>query len=488
MRHAPRVPSLLAVPLAACLWLAAGCATNPATGQRQLSLIGEEQEIAMGREADQQIVQALGLYPDEDLQRYVDTVGRRLAAESERPNLPWTFRVIDDATVNAFALPGGFIYLTRGIMSYFNNEAEMASVLGHEIGHVTARHQVEQLSRQQLAGLGLGIGMILSPELRQFGDLAQTGLGLLFLKYGRDDERQADDLGLRYAVREDYDPSQMPNVFETLARVSAAQGAGRVPAWLSTHPDPGSRAERIRQTLAEEGAQTSVARVERAAYLGHLDGTVFGEDPRQGFFRGNTFYHPELAFSIDFPQGWRTVNQRAQVGAISPNQDAVVVLTLAGANSAEAAARQFFNQQGIRSGQPRAGNLNGLQAVSGPFQVSQAQGAPDIVGIAAFVEHRDQVYRLLGYTTQNRWNQHGGGLDRALESFDRVTDRRVLDVQPARIDVVRVPNEMTLREFQQRYASSADLETLALINQVGTNSRLAAGLEVKRVVGGELPR
>jgi predicted Zn-dependent protease len=442
----------------------------------------------MGREADPQIVQAMGLYPDEDLQRYVDTVGRRLAAESERPDLPWTFRVIDDATVNAFALPGGFIYLTRGIMTHFNNEAEMAAVLGHEIGHVTARHQVEQLSRQQLAGLGLGIGMILSPELRQFGDLAQTGLGLLFLKYGRDDERQADDLGLRYMVSEDYDPRQMPNVFETLARVSASQGQGRIPAWLSTHPDPGARAERARAALPELAGRSSVARVARSEYLGHLDGTVYGEDPRQGFFRGTTFYHPELAFSIDFPRGWRTVNQRAQVGAISPENDAVVVLTLAAANSAEAAARDFFNQQGLRSGQARASRLNGLEAVSGPFQVSRGQGTADIVGVAAFVEHRDQVYRLLGYSTQTRWGRHDAAVSQALESFDRVTDRRILDVEPARIDVVRIPSEMTLREFQRRYAPSADLETLALINQVGTNTRLAAGLEVKRLVGGELPR
>jgi predicted Zn-dependent protease len=146
--------------------LAGACATNPVTGKQQLALVSEQQEIQLGRETDQQVVQQLGLYPDEDLQRYVDAVGQQLAADSERPELPWTFRVVDDASVNAFALPGGFIYLTRGIMTHFNNEAEMAAVLGHEIGHVTARHSVQQISRQQLASLGLGLGMILAPELR----------------------------------------------------------------------------------------------------------------------------------------------------------------------------------------------------------------------------------------------------------------------------------------------------------------------------------
>ncbi len=478
--------AVLAVVLAAFLGLTGlSCSTNPATGQRQLSLIGEEQEVAMGREADQQVSQSMGLYPDEELQRYVNAVGQRLAAESERPNLPWTFRVIDDPAINAFALPGGFVYLTRGIMTYFNNEAEMASVLGHEIGHVTARHSVEQISRQQLAGLGLGIGMILSPELREFGDLAQAGMGLLFLKYGRDDERQADALGLRYMVREDYDPAQMPNVFETLARVSQAGESQRLPSFLSTHPDPGARAQRIRGVLGESEYQTAVARIAREDYMGRLDGTVFGEDPRQGFFEGNAFYHPELRFSLRFPEGWKTVNQRSVVAAISPREDAVVVLQLANVSSAEAGAREFFNQRGLRAGRARSGNLNGLEAVSAQFEVPrQQQGAADIAGIATFVEHRDNVYRLIGYTTENRWRSYGTALDRALASFDRVTDRRILDVEPARIDIVTIDREMTLREFQQRYNRSADLQELALINQVGTNTRLAAGLEVKRLVGG----
>src|SRR5881409_1646776 len=229
---------------------AGGCAVNPATGSRQLMLISESQEIAMGRDYDKEVVTSIGLYPDSGLQRYIQQFGARLAATSERPNLPWTFRVVDDPVVNAFALPGGFIYATRGIFAHLNSEAELAGVVGHEIGHVTARHSVSQLSKQQLAQLGLAVGTIASPELGRYAGLAGQALGVLFLKYSREDESQADELGLRYMRRATYDPREMPHVFETLTRVSQAQGGGRVPEWLATHPNPENRRGRIEQEIA----------------------------------------------------------------------------------------------------------------------------------------------------------------------------------------------------------------------------------------------
>src|SRR5438874_4126399 len=228
-------PSRLPLAAALAAGLVSGCATNPATGARQLMLISESQEIAMGRDYDKQVVASIGLYPDSGLQRYLQQFGTRLAATSERPNLPWTFRVVDDPVVNAFALPGGFIYVTRGIFAHLNSEAELAGVVGHEIGHVTARHSVSQLSKQQLAQLGLAVGTTASPDFERFAGLASAGLGVLFLKYSRDAERQADDLGLRYMWRASYDAREMPHVFQMLARVSQAQAGGRVPERLP-HP------------------------------------------------------------------------------------------------------------------------------------------------------------------------------------------------------------------------------------------------------------
>lgn len=475
--------------LAFCAFLTswAGCSTNPATGKQQLALISEQQEVAMGLEADKQVEQQLGLYPDAQLQAYVERLGRRLAADSERPDLPWTFKVVDDPVVNAFALPGGHIYVTRGLLSHLTSEAELVSVLGHEIGHVTARHSVSQMSKAQLAQIGLIAGMLFKPELANYSNMAQQGMQLLFLKYSRDDERQADDLGLRYVAKENYDPREMSQVFETLRRVSAKeQPGGRVPNWLSTHPAPEDRIQRINAQVARIEGDLSGTTVNREPYLRSIDNIVFGENPREGYFRGNLFIQPELGFQVRFPQGWKTVNQRSAVGAISPNQDAIVVVSLSGRSSPQEAAQEFFSQQGIQPGQSLQGNVGGMPAVTRTFNAQTSQGG-GLRGVAAFVEHENKVYQILGYTGEGRWGTYDDVVAQAIGSFERVTDQRALNVSPKRVDVVSLPDAMTLEEFARRYPSTVDLETLGIINQASASTRFPAGAEVKRVVGGELP-
>jgi predicted Zn-dependent protease len=474
---------------AAAGWLAVllvllGCSTNPATGKRQLALISEQQEIAMGLEADQQVQQQLGLYPDNELQAYVNRVGQKLAAASERPSLQWTFRVVDDPVVNAFALPGGHIYVTRGLLTHLTSEAELASVMGHEIGHVTARHSVEQMSKAQLAQIGLIAGMIVKPELANYSDLASTGLQLMFLKFSRDDERQADDLGLRYMYQQNYDPREMPQVFETLRRVSAQQGEGRIPGWLATHPTEEARIKTISSKVANLNVSGNRI-VNREGYIKQLDNVVFGPNPREGYFVGNTFIQPDLGIQIRFPQGWKTSNEKQAVGAISPNQDAVVVVTLSDQRSPQAAAQQFFSQQGIQEGQTLRTDLGGLPAVARIFGAQTQSG--NIQGIAAFAEKSGKVYRILGYTVAQNWSRYEDLLSSSLSSFGPVTDRQALNVQPKRVDVVSLPSSMTLEEFARRYPSTVDLATLAIINQADPSTRFPAGTEVKRVVGGELP-
>ena len=460
------------------------CATNPATGRRQISLVSEAQEKQLGQQADQEVAGSIGLYEDADLQAYVRRIGDALAARSERPSLPWTFRLVDDPAVNAFALPGGYVYVTRGLLSYLSSEAELAAVMGHEIGHITARHSVSQISKAQLANIGLTVGMIVRPELRNYGSLAEAGLGLLFLKYGRDAEREADNLGLRYVTRHGYDPRPMADVFTILELVSAQENKGRVPGWLSTHPNPGDRRERIGREIAALGGAPGTLGRDRADYLRRIDGIEFGEDPREGFFQQNTFYHPEMRFKFAFPPGWKTSNQKQAVGATSPNQDAVIVITLARRESPEIASREFFSQGGVQQGTAWRGDINGLPAVAHSFAAQTQQGV--LRGLAAFVTHQGKVFQILGYTPSSRWPRYQQFMTQALNSFDRLTERRYLDVAPKKVSIVNVSRAMSLREFAERYPSTVPLETLAIINETSVDGTIEPG-PAKRVVGGQLP-
>lgn len=263
--------------LLASALLLGGCTLNPATGSHQLNFFGEESEIEMGREADAEIVASVGLYDDPLLQDYVQDLGMEIAASSERPGLPWSFKLLDDPSVNAFALPGGYVYVTRGLMTHLDSEAELAATIGHEVGHVTARHGVNQRSKQILASAGLGVASILDEDLADWAFAGHIGLGLLFLQHSRDDERQADDLGLRYAMRAGYDPREMSELFGVLEAVSQVEGVGRLPTWLATHPDPGARRKRVEEKVAKLQISDANAKVERDSYLERLDGMVFGD-------------------------------------------------------------------------------------------------------------------------------------------------------------------------------------------------------------------
>jgi predicted Zn-dependent protease len=468
-----------------CL-LGTACAINPATGKRQLTLISERQEIEIGRENDQAITAQMGLYDDDTLQRYVQELGHSLASRSERPDLDWTFRVVDDPVVNAFALPGGYIYVTRGILAHMNNEAELASVVGHEIGHVTARHSVSQMSKAQLAQLGLSVGTIMAPEKAQrIGGLAQAGLGLVFLKYGRDDERQADDLGLRYMVVGGYDPRPMVDMFDMLDRVSASAGAGRPPGWMSTHPAPENRRERAEGKIAGLDRDFTGWTIDREGFLAKLDGIAFGDDPRQGYFKENRFFHPDMRFRMDFPEGWKLQNLRQAVAGASPEKDALIQLTLSRAETPEAALREFFSQDGIRRTGPSMASISGLRTAGDGFVVEAEQG--NLQGRIGFVAYGGRVFQLLGYTVEHRWSTYEHAIRRTVASFDELTDQRALGVQPKRLQAVRVDRAMTLDEFASLHGSTVPVETLVLINRLDADSRLAPGKTYKVISGGDLP-
>ncbi|MEM1201882.1 MAG: M48 family metalloprotease [Acidobacteriota bacterium] len=454
-----------------------GCSTNPATGKSQLSFYSEAQEVQLGQQADQDLVQQYGVYDDPELARYVDELGQGLAAASERPNLPWTFRVLDDPVVNAFALPGGYVYVTRGILSHMSSEAELAAVLGHEIGHVTARHGVNRMSKAQLANIGLGIGSVLDPELaRSVGNLAQSSLQLLFLQYSRDDERQADDLGFRYANRLGYPPGAFVEVFEML-QATGPKGGGRLPNYLLTHPDPLERKQTAQARVRSSSPDAINRSWRRDPFFDRIDGMTYGPDPEDGYFRDGTFVHPGLRLRLDLPSGWTAHNQTQALVVMSPTEDAIVQLTLAGGRSASDAARQFFNQQGLTVGNSWRDN-DGI-----PLQEGRLFSAGELRGAAAFAEYDNRIYRLMAISKTNAWRRYEDDMEASLRSFDELRDRRLIDVEPMRISLVRLDRDLSLEEFQRRYPSDIDLETLAVINHVQPGDILPAGTRAKRVRG-----
>lgn len=471
-----------AATLLVTLSLATACATNPVTGKRELSLIPQGQEIAMGQEGAKAAAAQMGIYPDSSIQRYINSLGQALAKSSERPDLPWTFAVVDDPIVNAFALPGGPIFLSRGILAHMNSEAQLVSVLGHEIGHVTAKHSVSQMSKQQIMQIGLIGAMVVKPELQQFGQAASQGLGLLFLKFGRDDERQADELGFKYMTAANYAPSEMAEMFKTLSRLSGdGEGSRGTPEWLSTHPDPGNRVQKTEERIASAGKPFTGSKVERDAFLRRMDGMVFGEDPRNGYFQQTAFIHPTLKFRFDFPSGWRTRNGAEQVIGASAQGDAQIALTLAGNVAPSAALQKFFQQQGVQAGQTSNSAINGNPAAVGQF-IAQNQDGSQLAGYVAYIQQDNVTYQLLAITPRQQIGAYDGAFRNTIGSFQRVTDARLLNVKPQRLRLVQVRSATTLAQFNQQNPSVIPLAQLALINGVEQNGTFPAGTLVKRVV------
>jgi predicted Zn-dependent protease len=475
--------TVLATLLGAAL-VTGGCARNPVTGKNEISLVSEGQEIEMGKQGAQEVAQSIGFVEDPELQAYVANIGKRMAAKSERPHLPWEFHVVNDAAVNAFAIPGGFIYVTRGLLAHMNSEAELATVLGHEVGHVTARHSVQQISKAQLATLGLGIGSILSSDVASVAGIASQGLGVLFLKYGRDAENQADQLGFRYALGLNYDVREMANVFQTLDRASqAGGGGGRLPEWLSTHPNPENRVAKVQQRLDTLQASLANTIVGRDEFLRQIDGMTFGEDPRQGFFEGSMFYHPDMRFQLQFPEGWKTQNMPSAVVAVSPKEDAMIQLGLAGTTPPREAATKFLNQQGIKAGDGSTRSINGNPAATSYFQAQTQQGV--LEGIVSFISYGGRTFALMGYTPQGNLGNYDGAFRTAINSFDQLRNSAALSVKPATLELVKLTREMTLAQFNQAYPSTTGMTELAIINELeGPESVVPRGRTLKRVVGG----
>ncbi|MEJ2110255.1 MAG: M48 family metalloprotease, partial [Acidobacteriota bacterium] len=420
------------------LW-AAACARNPVTGERQLALISTAQEIEMGRQSHPEILAEYGRVQNQELQNYFNGVGQKIAKISHRPDLPWTFTVVDSPVVNAFAVPGGFIYLTRGILAYMNNEAEMAGVLGHEIGHVTARHSVTQMSQQQLLGLGMGLGSVFSETFSKFGGLAETGAGILLLKYSRDHERQSDRIGLRYMAQAGYDPAQMSRFFEVFQGLREEKDAP-LPNWLSSHPAPPERiqntASEAREIRNETPGKTFNVRTD--AFLSHIENLVYGKNPREGFADKNRFYHPDLRFRMEFPDGWTVQNAKSFVAFLQPEGKAAIELRIVPpdkASTPEGAGVAIAQQSGITQYSGSGLSIHGNRSYLGRYRLQSDSGTIDI--LAGFIDYGGNLYQIAGMAPVSTYPTYADPLESVIRSFRKLDDQRVLSVQPDRLRIYR---------------------------------------------------
>ena len=479
------------------LALAAACATNPVTGSRELALMTEGRELSIGRDADEQIRERMGVYDSPALQAYVADLGHRLAALSHRPNLPWQFAIVDSPAVNAFALPGGYIYLTRGILAYLGDEAELAGVLGHEIGHVTARHSVQAYSRAAGAQIGLLLGQILAPPMRAnpYGapgwvDAAASGLGVLFLRFGRDDELQADRLGAEYAAAAGWHPDGVAGMLATLGRIGEASDRRGVPNWLSTHPEPASRVaevEPIVAALLREG-DPGALRVDREGYLDRIVGLRFGDNPEDGIARANEFLHPELRFGLQFPAGWEIRNSAAVVAARPAGQDAYMVLRLvedAGDADLHALAEREMGREGLVAPGSRT-VINGLDAYLGSYQ-RDVDEIGRVHARLAYIRHDRRVYVLAAVVPVREWARVERDVDRSIRSFRPLTAEEADGIVPNEIALhVAGPGDTWERIARVAGAGTVEAATLAVMNGHAADDPPPPGERLKIVVPGSV--
>ena len=469
------------------LALVVACATNPVTGEREFNLMSEGQEIGIGRDSYPQIEAAMGFYDDAALQNYVSGIGLEMARSSERPDLPWTFTVVDETAVNAFAVPGGFIYLTRGILAFLGDEAELAGVLGHEIGHVTARHSAQQYTTQVLGSVGLLAGAILAPQAAPLIDLGGQALGVLSLRYGRDDELQADELGARYTAANNWDPAGVQGMLSTLGRIDEARGdEGRLPNWLSTHPDPLSRVSEVAPVVNELRANRLNFITDRDEFLSYIDGMVYGDNPDEGITRGNRFLHKPLRFQVDFPTGWEIQNSPTQVVAKAPGANVYMILQDVDAPEDVAlrtAATRSMTNAGFRMLSGTGESINGLDAFVGIYQ-GRIQELGEVMMRAAHLRHRGVAYLVGGFAPQALFSQSQATIADSFRSFTPLTEAEAAAIQPNRIDMYVVRTGDTWTSIAGRSGGLIEAPSLAIMNGAQPGSTPQVGQRIRIVVAG----
>jgi len=478
----------LFVVTASCL-LALGCVSNPSTGGKSVGVGGLEGEKKTVQKNHQEIVKALGLYDDQATQEYVNLVGQRVALKSDLPNEEFKFFVIDDEAINAFTTGCCNVYVNRGLLLNLNSEAELAGVLGHEIGHVTARHPARRQARGVAASLGAMAAAILTGS-NAIGQLANIGGQAWMMGYGRENEMEADRLGLKYMVKAGYDPESIGHVFEMFQagekfERARATAEGREPRLyhgvFSSHPSPDERAVQAAKGSANIKTAPEGGWIERRdEYLTTINGIAYGSSKAQGIVRDNRFYHADMGITVAFPRGWTIENQRDSLLAYTPKKDAMMKIMI-DRKPDKQAPREFLlsKLQGasVFKGEPLVGAEN-----TDGYTIVTRSGSPIDNGLGpvrwAALYRGDSVFVFAGASrsAMNGVPEIDGIILSIAQTLRGLRPAEFPLAEPYRIKIVKATDKTKLSDYSTDMPEDKfKKETLELINAMYPNKKPAPG-------------
>lgn len=471
-------------------WLFAGLALFAA------GCMTTQQASQMGSQEHPKILKSYGgTYTEKGVGAYVSQIGGSLASKTNMAGSPFRFTLLNSPVVNAFALPGGYVYVTRGILALANSEAELAGVIGHEIGHVTANHSAQRYNRSVLAGIGgLAVGILTGSE--EWTRLAQTGGQLYVMNYSRDQEYESDELGVKYMKRANYDPYAMGDFLSEMAAQQTLHAqitgktydANRV-EFFSSHPNTADRTQRAyRLAKGQENMQRGQLPIRRNAYLEAIDGMLYGDDPAQGYVRGRRFSHPVQRFTFEVPHGYSMQNQSTAVVAMGPNNTAVK-FDAAPDYRANSSLQGYVSDTWARSLNVKlvsikSETVNGIPMAKGVALVNTSSGAV-IVQLVAYQFSGNQVYRMMNVTSSRVTTNEKSAYEVMFKSFRRLSASEAAKLKPLRLRVVKVQRGDNVFKLSKRMAFDSHREArFRALNGLGPNEGLKAGQLVKIVVEG----
>ena len=461
------------------------CATNPVTGESDFALITESEEVEQGRKYHKQIIANYGVYDDPDLQNYVNQVGQALARKSHRAHLKFTFTVLDSPEINAFALPGGYIYITRGIMAYLDSTAELAGVLGHEIGHVTARHSVRQQSGQMVSSIFSEL-ITITTGVSGLGDISdQVGTGLI-RGYGREHELEADKLGAEYLHKGGYDPEIMLKVIGVLKdqevyEQALARKEGREPSSYhgvySTHPRNDDRLKTVVRAAKKLSAQ-SYRDKDRSGYYGMVDGMAWGPSIKQGILAGNQFTHPDLAFKLQLPETWQANNYPEALVARDPETGSIIQIGVVSLKKDETLANLLKRI----SDNKKLKVENRAYGVIARTQLEMQDGKTQPARLSAIALDNSLVLTLLGTAEQEQFSETDKILLDVNLSVSRLSAQEVDNIQTPQLQIVKRTDQTFESLAEQSAIDYEAVNILRLLNRAFPDGNITELDNLKTIV------